>query len=365
MPASCLIALASHLCSRFHWSHILSETCFLKQNFAWRMSVPFTKPTPQDSAFMHQPRGWIFYHCSKLNSHEPPNYPYELGASWLPITLMKQILPNAIFTTICYQVKSSKVASLAIQVPSTLRLITIWAEDLSRESKASFSSCNPGLQTKCESFVWSVKKALLQNPTGLAEIKSSEIKSPVRVVIWHNTWAAMRARVKPTDSILSSRKRLVSLKEQFKKVLRKEWPERWLRVPGGFRALQRSVDRDSVYTTAHTEKRWDKEDSEIHDLETEKTKKSGNLGDGQEAKEKQHLPSLPSEEWESLFDFFLLIHFDILRSQQVPFLPVLFASDTPLLSQYWSSSQTGWRDTHRRSVLVSLHYWSTSTKKCC
>lgn len=59
---------------------------------------------------------------------------------------------------------------------------------------------------------------------------------------------------------------------------------------------------------------------------------------------------------------FSLIHFDIISLQQAPSLPVLLASDTPLLSQYWSSSQTSWQDTHRRSSFIKLNYWSTSTK---
>lgn len=93
--------------------------------------------------------------------------------------------------------------------------------------------------------------------------------------------------------------------------------------------------------TAHREERRDKKDSESNFLEMETTKKSENLGNVQEDREKQHLQSFPGKECESLFDIFLLIHFDITSLQQAPSLLLLFASDMPPLSQYWSSSQTG------------------------
>jgi len=44
-------------------------------------------------------------------------------------------------------------------------------------------------------------------------------------------------------------------------------------------------------------------DSEINFLEMEKTKKSGNLGNVQQDREKRHLPPLPSKEWETLISF--------------------------------------------------------------
>lgn len=81
------------------------------------------------------------------------------------------------------------------------------------------------------------------------------------------------------------------------------------------------------------EERWDKKDSEINFLEMEQTKPSVNLGDGQEDTEKKHLPSLPSKEYGSVFDFFLLIHFNIISLQQAPSLPGLFASTKSVPSQ--------------------------------
>lgn len=96
-------------------SYLVVISWFRKQNFAWRMSVPFTECNALQSVFRHHPWGWVLYGCA---------------TSWIlmsrfPITLMKRNFPDAIFTIICYRVKSSNVASLATGALSTLRLTTI------------------------------------------------------------------------------------------------------------------------------------------------------------------------------------------------------------------------------------------------
>lgn len=69
---------------------------------------------------------------------------------------------------------------------------------------------------------------------------------------------------------------------------------------GGFKALQCSVDRDSVSVTTHTEERGDKKDSEINFLETEKTKKNQETWEMARRKKKSNIYCLCQAKNESL-----------------------------------------------------------------
>lgn len=113
MPTSCYQSLPA-FCTPIS-SKVVSCGRHAFWSIVWRLSVPFTKHNPLESAFKHQPWGWIFHHCAMS----------WILTSWFPVTLMQHIFPNAICTIICNQVKSSKVAALAIQAVSTPRVATI------------------------------------------------------------------------------------------------------------------------------------------------------------------------------------------------------------------------------------------------
>lgn len=92
--------------------------------------------------------------------------------------------------------------------------------------------------------------------------------------------------------------------------------------------------------TLHMEERKDKKELKINFLEMERTKKGqGTWEMARRIAEKSNIYHPGQAKNVSLSDFFLLLHFDITSLSQAPSLPVLCASDMPLLSQYWSSSQ--------------------------
>lgn len=141
-------------------AHLIVTPWFLKQNLAWRVSVPFTKYNAVESAL--HPRGQIFCHCA---------------SSWIlmsrfPITLMKQFsrsyfhhypLSSEIFP-------SSHLGFINPKVNHNLggRLIT------SRKSKASLAPTVQGYGQTVKADVWRKWKqaGFLWHPAGLAVVET-------------------------------------------------------------------------------------------------------------------------------------------------------------------------------------------------